>query len=316
MAIFDIFSKRKKKIERAGQPDVYQYDVLPESFRTQVTYIWKDAIGTYFAPSGYSYSGGEPSPANKFWRFIHDQLAREHGVFALGDGHSDADVQCKQYLMTANTSGALDIIELSFRTIDRWVRELSPYQAQQANIKQGPDDAIMELNHRFGEHGIGYQYAEGILVRVDSQLLHAETVKPALSLLNDAGFRGPAEEFIGAFDHYRKKKFKEAISEALKAFESTMKAICISRKWSYPPDATAKRLIDILLKNGLIPPDLECHFGGLRSAMDSGLPTISNPSRHGQGPEPVDIPPHFAAYALHLAGSNIVFLVEAHKSLK
>ncbi len=105
------------------------------------------------------------------------------------------------------------------------------------------------------------------------------------------------------------------MAEALKAFESTMKAICSARKWAYPPNATAIPLIGLLLSKGLIPPDLEAHFGALRSAMESGLPTISNrTSRHGQGPEPRPIPPHFVAYALHLAASNILFLVEAHKA--
>jgi hypothetical protein len=96
-----------------------------------------------------------------------------------------------------------------------------------------------------------------------------------------------------------------------------MKAICAARKWSHPANATAIPLIKVIFEKGLIPKDLESHFSGLRSAMESGLPTISNKtSRHGQGPEPTTIPPHFAAYALHLLASNIVFLVEAHKAMK
>jgi hypothetical protein len=151
---------------------------------------------------------------------------------------------------------------------------------------------------------------------LDSQFAHAEIVKPALSLLNAVRFDGPADEFIRAFDHYRHGRNKEAVAEAHKAFESTMKSICDARKWTRPPNATAKPLIDILLKNGLIPSELEAHFSGLRSALESGLPTLSNrTSRHGQGVVPIQLPPHFVAYALHLAASNIVFLVEAHKAL-
>jgi hypothetical protein len=315
MGILDTFSKRQKKLATQGQQDVYQYDVLPEPFRVQVIHIWRDAIGIFYVP--HDYTGRPESPANELWTSIHNKLARERGVFVLGDGQSYPSDQCKQFLLRADTPGALDIIEFSFRVIDRWVRKFNPGEIQLANIKQDPDDAIKELNHRFQEHSIGYQYVDGYLVRVDSQFVHAEVVKPALSLLNDAGFRGPAEEFMRSFDHYRKRNYKEAVSEALKAFESTMKAICSARKWNYPTNATARPLIDILMKNGLVPVDLETHFGGLRAAMESGLPTISNrTSRHGQGPEPVAIPPHFAAYALHMAASNIVFLVEAHKAAK
>lgn len=107
------------------------------------------------------------------------------------------------------------------------------------------------------------------------------------------------------------------MTEALKSFESTMMAICKARRWSHPPNATAQPLINLLLEKGLIPTDLTSHFSGLRAAMESGLPTISNKtSRHGQGPEPTTIPSHFAAYALHLLASNVVFLVEAHKAMK
>ncbi|GAI85795.1 unnamed protein product, partial [marine sediment metagenome] len=37
---------------------------------------------------------------------------------------------------------------------------------------------------------------------------------------------------------------------------------------------------------------------------------------HGQGQKRVIVPAHIAAYALHLAATNIVFLVEAYIKLK
>jgi len=217
--------------------------------------------------------------------------------------------------MGADTDGTLDIIELSFRVIDHLAREFSRHQQQRAGIKQDADDAIQELNHRFREHSLGYQYVDGKIVRVDSQFLHAEAVKPALALLNESGFSGPSQESMRAFDHHRNGNNKEAIAEALKALESTMKSICAARKWAHPPNATAKPLMDTLFQNGLVPPQLDSHFAGLRSAMESGLPTLANrTSRHGQGATPVEIPPPFAAYALHLVASNIVFLIECHKA--
>ncbi len=307
MAIFDTFSKRKKRLEHSSKADFYQYDVLPLAFRVQVIHIWDDAIGAY-------YSGYHTSPANEVWDFIHNQIAREHGQFVLHDHHSNSASQCRNYLMNADAVCALDIIEFAFKLIDVYIRDWSSMKLEAAHIKQNADDAIEELNHRFQEHRIGYQYLDRFIIRVDSQLLHAEVVKPALALLNDAGFGGPSEEFIHAFDHYRKQDYKAAVAECLKAFESTMKAICTARKWAYPSNATAAPLVDLIIKKGLIPPELASHFGGLRSAMESGLPTISNPNRHGQGAIPVEIPPHFAAYALHLTASNIVFLMQAHKA--
>jgi len=296
MAMFETFSKRKKRLETARQQDVYQYECLPQPFRVQVVHIWNTSIGIYYSSSGYL------TPASKLWDAIFSTMCRERGVFFLGYAEDDQDKQCRQFMLTAATDEALDIIELSFRIIDRISRQLGTQEKYGAQITQDANDAIEELNQRFREHGIGFQYVEGELVRVDSQFIHAETVKPALSLLNQAGFDGPAEEFTLAFEHYRHGRLKESVAEALKAFESTMKAVCKARNWTHSPGATAKPLMDTLFKNGLIPPELESHFAGLRAAMESGLPTISNrTSRHGQGADLVSIPQHIVAYALHLA---------------
>jgi hypothetical protein len=310
MATFETFSKRQKRLEGAGQQDVYQYDILPQAFRIQVIHIWNSAIGACVNSDGFA------TPAKKLWEAISSTLCRERGVLSIGDSYRMDDAQCKQFVLSAEPDGVLDIIDLSFKVIDRVARELGWDSRHSALITQDADDAIEELNQRFREHGIGFQYVQGELIRIDSQFIHAEAVKPALSLLNQSGFDGPADEFIYAFDHYRHGRLKEAVAEALKSFESTMKAVCKARNWPYPPNATAKPLMDTLFKNGLIPQSLESHFAGLRTAMESGLPTISNPNRHGQGSDPVTIPEHVAAYALHLAASNIVLIVQAHNSLK
>jgi hypothetical protein len=318
MTIIDLFSKRKKLRESQGKAEVYQYENLPEPFRIQVSHIWKSALGLWYRDThSYSYAGPPDSPSSELWEGIQSALAREKGKWNLGKSDSSPALQCLQYLMEADTDGALDIIELSFRVIDFRVRKFDSYARTNAHVTQTADDAVKELNGRFREHGIGYQYVDGQIVRVDSQFLHAEAVKPALALLHQAGFSGPSDEFMRAFDHHRKGEIKDAIADALSAFESTMKAICASRKWVPPPNATATPLIDFLLKKGLIPSEMQTHFGALRATLESGLPTLANKtSRHGQGPTPVEIPPHYAAYALHLVASNIVFLIECHKALK
>jgi hypothetical protein len=69
-------------------------------------------------------------------------------------------------------------------------------------------------------------------------------------------------------------------------------------------------------KNQLIPQYLETYFSGLRQVLEAGVPTVRNKtSGHGQGATPTHVPEHLAAYVLHLAASNIVMLIEAHKAL-
>lgn len=273
----------------------------------QIIHIWDDAIGP--SVEGHFAIGGHI----KAWDLIHNTLAREMGVFRLTDGYEEfTENRCKNFLLNASTNEALDIVELAFRVIQK--------RSQIMNWQDIPavsaEESIDELNHRFKEHGVGYQFEGGEIVRVDSQYVHANVVKPAISLLNTAGFYGASDEFLRAHEHYRKDRYLEAMSDALKAFESTMKSICDGNGWNYPSGATAKVLIKTVLDNGLVPKYMETHLAGLRNTLEAGLPTVRNKnSGHGQGMLAKKVPDYFAAYALHLAAANIVFLVEAHETL-
>jgi len=179
-----------------------------------------------------------------------------------------------------------------------------------------PDEAIADLNHRFLQHGVGYQYVSGKIVRIDSQFLHAEVVHPTLALLTDKRYHGANDEFLKAHEHYRKGEVKECLANCLKALESTLKAICKIRGWVFQPTDTAKTLLDTCFKNDLVPAFLQSHYTALKSTLESGVPTVRNKlGGHGQGPQVVAVPPHYAAYALHMTGSAIQFLIEAEKSL-
>ena len=92
MGIWETFSKRQKRLQRAGKQDVYQYDDLPAPFRMQVCHIWRTAIGRYSVPQGY-FTHSELSPANHIWTFIHDTLARESGVGVLAGGTHDTPAE-------------------------------------------------------------------------------------------------------------------------------------------------------------------------------------------------------------------------------
>ena len=141
---------------------------------------------------------------------------------------------CQLFLLNSpSVDDVLSLIELSFQMI------VSQPIARFGG--QSPEDAVEELNHRFREHGIGYQFAGGKIISVESLYLHTETVEPAVSLLHAAGFDGPLQEFMLAHEHYRKGNYKDAIVGAENAFESTMKTICDRRSWDYSSKpATAK----------------------------------------------------------------------------
>jgi hypothetical protein len=244
-------------------------------------------------------------------------LCREYGVFTLVDQPSRGGVICDvfQYLLDEqNCEKVLDVIELGFKFIDKVARDCG-YKHEQ-NAPQKADAAIDEVNARFKEHGVGYEYKSGEIIRIDSELVHAEAVKPALKLLSGKAYKAANNEFLQAHEHYRHARYKDCLTWALKSLESAMKAICEKRKWPYNKTDTANKLIETCFQNDLIPSLWQSHFSALRATLESGVPTARNVmGGHGDGTTPTQVPQHLAAYCLHMTASTLVFLIEAEKSL-
>ncbi len=313
MAIVELFSKRQKKL-RGDVPDVYVYDNLPQPLRVQIVHILTDTIGDDVQYSKHTNVKG-------IYRDIVNILCREYGLFQLqdqyesyGDRNYRAEL-CNFFLQIECIDTALDVIEISFRFIIAIVKEPSRL-GYTSDAREHGRDAIDELNKRLKEHGVGFQFIEGEIVRVDSELIHSEAVKPALRLLNSKNYEGAQQEFLSAHEHYRHGNYKESLNDCLKSFKSTMKAICDKRGWSYPPNATAKALIQLCFDNNLIPSFWQQQFSSLRSMLEGGIPTGRNKlSGHGQGAVPTEVPDYLVAYMLHMTASTLVFLTTAEKEL-
>lgn len=313
MGIFDLFSKRQKRL-RGEVPDVYTYDSLPNPLRVQIIHIWSDAIGCNEQYWNYD----EVSNA---YKFIVDTLCREYGLFKLPTaedfGRREYLTELANFLLKeTDVERQLDVVELSFKVINHFTREYRYLRRQDASERA--DRAIEELNKRFKEHGVGFQFTNNEILRVDSELLHAEAVKPALRLLNENDYQGAQQEFLSAYEHYRHGKNKESLNDCLKAFESTMKAICDKRSWKYQPNATAKSLIQVCLDNHLIPPFWQQQMTSLRSLLESSIPTGRNKLSghgHGQGTDKVVVPDYLVAYMLHMTASTLVFLTSAEQEI-
>ena len=178
-------------------------------------------------------------------------------------------------------------------------------------------NVISELNQRFREHAIGYQYENGQIIRVDSEFIHAEAVKPALQLLSNPIYKGAQEEFLKAHEHYRHGRYDSALTDCLKAFESTMKIIIHKRSWVCDKNAASKKLIDCCLANELIPKFWTDQCNSLSNMLTSSIPTPRNKlSGHGKGNDDIEVPEHLIQYVLHMTASTIVFLIKADESLK
>ena len=147
MPIHDIFSKREKR-RRGEFPDVYRYDTIPQELRYQVIHIWGDI---FRGPGRASVYG-----------LINKRLSREYGKPSLGgSGVSDTTIVHNFFRRTDDAYEAMDVIEESFKIIDKDVRN-QPLEF--GGRKISPDEAIEELNYRFREHGLGYRSESGQII--------------------------------------------------------------------------------------------------------------------------------------------------------
>lgn len=297
---------RQRRVAQQGQPTIYQYDVIPPPLRVRIVRILENVIGKEEA----IYRSGSDDPT-KVWNFLWGRVAYHLGI----DSSESQGHKRFHWLITKDqarsTDEVLTVIEVAFRLI----HNLPDHYSEQFGCYLTTEEGVTELNTQFQRHGLGYAFEEGLIVRVDSQFLHSEVVHPSLQLLNSAGFTNAQSEFLKAHEHFRHGNNEAAIVEALKAFESTLKYICAERDWTHSEGASAKELIKTVIDNGLIPRSMESYSNSFRTLLESGLPTVRNKNAgHGIGPDERQSLNALTAFALHLAATNIVFLVECFRS--
>jgi len=292
--VYNTFSRRNTAI-----PDVFQYENIPEQLRVQSFRIIEDILENQHS-----------SVKERIFSSVERILSEEYGAFSLTailDYEEFTFRQSNQYyqiirhwiLSHPDISRVLDAIELSFNEI---FSELSLEASRVTAI-------TTRLNSRFREHGVGYQFESGQIIRIDSQFMHSEAVRPVLSLLTDPVFQGANEEFLRAHEYYRDGDYQGCLVECLKSFESTMKIICDKRNWDYGTRPTASSLINVCAQNNLFP-------SYLRSYFSSGIPTVRNTmAGHGQGSHIVNVTQHIAELQLHSTATIILFLTKAEKVL-
>lgn len=310
MAIHEIYSKRQMRL-RGELNDVYQYEDIPQKLRVQVCKIYNSLFDFNSAQMNYTCDG------------IYEILTTEYGVDHLDFDINDLERHCNrseksQILISfakkcAVTDCFLDVLELLFF----FIRDKQG-KGHFSGIKLS--DAIEEINIRFRESSVGYQLDPDSLtvIRVDSQFVHSEVVKPALTLLNvDPSYAGALDEFMLAHEHYRHRNHKDAILNCGKSFESMLKAIHEKRGWAYDKNKdTANKLILSCVDKGLFPSFQQDQFMQVGKILECGVPTIRNKTAgHGQGHEVIEVPEHLVSYMIHLTAANLLFLAKSDESL-
>jgi hypothetical protein len=306
MATFPTYSKQK-----AGTPEVFQYDSIPEKLKGQIYHIWHD----FFEQEGINNKD-----KHDIYEHIYKILLKETGkkrLYFNGLFFDDNPAnQIEKYFENLdNVDAALDTIGVIFYIVEQVqkITQQNPY----SKLRYTADEAIKDLNIRFKENAVGYQYLNSKIIRIDNQLLHETAVKPALQFIHQKEYQNANEEYLNAHDHFRHRRYQECLNECLKSFETTMKIICSKNKWNFNPNDTAKPLINTLLTNKFLPNYNETYLGSLRTIMESSIPTVRNKnSGHGQGIQKRVVPEHLASYLLTITGATIKLLIETQNTLE
>lgn len=305
--MYELLSKRIKNAD--GEPEVFTYNSFPQAFRNQVFYILEDVL--------------EPCSTynENLWDIFEEKFCREKGLKGMGygklqNGYGKSSIE--KYFEDCDDIDFLDAIDYFFYLIDKNIRTIKPEYQYDYDADGAINAAIAELNYRFKQHNLGYEFANSQIITIDSTFLHKTAVKPALKLLFEEGFEGAEDEIRNAYERRRKGDNKNAILEAGKAFESTMKIICDKQGYAYDKNKdTAQKLITILENNGFYPSYMNAHLTSIRTTLETGLPVVRNKvAGHGQGNQIITIPDEYTDYALHLAATNILFLVRLYRNKK
>jgi hypothetical protein len=310
--VFETFAYRKKLAQRGEEHEIYTYDNLPHQLRHQMCVALCEGIGRYhiYAP----YALDRVPEANEGWGII-DRLCRKEIYSYLNYlGNSDLAHGYCDFLMNIDvTDDFLSALEIGCKVLELLRgRDPSVRGAQQQS-----EDALEEINQRFEQHAVGYQFENGQIIRVDSKVTHAEIIKPTLQLLAAPMFIKANEEFLSAHVHYRAAAFKDCVNAANRAFESALKAICDTEGWSYERGDRASELVTKVSKNGLFTHDFDRSLSAYVAMLKTGLPSVRNDAGgHGEGMAAAAVTAGIARFALNLTASNILFLGESYRALK
>lgn len=300
--MYKLFSQREKE-KKGLMSDVYIYDEFCQEFRNQILFIFED-ISSLFAELDYRYNN------TTWYKMFWELYAREKGLSNEKYAESYYAYKIKCYCYECSDQDFLDFLDLAWAVIN--------HSLILERRKDMIDSFNSELNYRLKQHSLGYEYINGELIKKTNEHIHKEIIKPALHLLNDKKFKGAEQEYLQAFEFFKKGNNKDCISNALKAFESVMKTICKVKGYAYDKDKdTAKQLLQHLEANNFYPTYLNNHFNGIRTTLESGVPTLRNKKAgHGQGQDVDVVSDEYAEYALNLVATNIVLLVKIFNNIK
>jgi hypothetical protein len=315
MAIFETFARRKRLQERGGEPDVYTYDNAPEHLRHQICLALSEGIGHYHRFTGNEFDS--PPNANTIWEEIDRVCRKELYSYLRYTREPNLQHRFLEYVTKIDdVDDFLSAVEIGCLGLVI-TRDDYEHQVRERGAIYKAAISIDEINGRFEQHAVGYRFENGHIIRVDSQLNHAELIKPALKLLTAPIFAKANDDFMTAHRHYRTGEFKDCVTAAHRAFESMLKAICEVEKWEYAKGDGSSELVSKVNAKGLFTHDFDRSFTAYIAMLKAGLPAVRNDAGgHGEGLAAAAVTAQIARFALNMTASYVLFIGESYDAMK
>ena len=304
--IFDVFSRRKVSGAHADAK-------IPNTTRTRVILWCSDLFrdrDTRFGSTEY---------LNQFWEEIHATFQMRLGRPVLSLARFQAANRTDdviQFLQSCESEEFLDFLEYIFRIDsfhhairqdDQIVDELNellavddlPYYL----TKFVREEKRERIESRGGqEHIVTRTLAYPTVICKDNEVMHVTVIKPTLTLIQSPLFKNSNSEYLEALEHYRRSEFGDSLVKCGSAFESAMKVICHSKRWSFQETDTASALIKTIIQN--------TNLEGYMEQTLMIVATLRNrlSKAHGAGITDKKVARHIAAYALNSTAAAILLL--------
>ncbi len=251
--------------------------------------------------------GRQPTPEQRVMEFLGESYD------LWNDAHGDPDGFIKL---------RLSLLELLFREAEAMLREYAPkndvaswwmlLQKRTSPPKNAVEDAlqatmagIAELNDRFKEAGLPFEYHNGLIQRIDDELTTNEIERPFWTLVSDPKYCNVDSDIKEALDRRDSGK-PDAAFHALKALESVLKILSDELGRTRGTEKGAADFVDNLvsLKLGRYVETWEAE------ALKSLFRDIRNPLGHGSGnAQPLALSTEQATWVIENAMSWIKSLV-------
>lgn len=167
-------------------------------------------------------------------------------------------------------------------------------------------DCEKEINAVLYIHNSSWRFIDGNAVLIDSEYHQREIHAKTVELLKTNKAYGALEEFQEAINDLTASETKDAVVNAHKSVESTMKVVLGAGSEKLRYGQLLRKLID----SDIIPEYYEGFFDNFEQLVLGVGKERNLPGRgHGQGSQPTEVDRSLAEFTVNLAGSINLFLL-------